>query len=857
MNKKLKLLSSALLLFGTIANAKVYDKTSYYVAYDANDPTQYVLVMPSVSKIYTHIAGHILPSDLKQIDEQFNSFPTYNNGEICFSALKSGSTGTDGANMIAGKCYDVKYFYIQKEVVTDGYAFMLYYKPDNRLYEGLAGKADTFKVVKDGDTVYASESITLEDYTNFVFDLNSSKVLIGDDVTENTTLDVTKAEILSGDITSDKTLTKDKLWKIDGLVKVRPGATLTIEPGTTIFGDNIGDDYIVVMKGAKIIADGTLDEPIIFTSEAALKDPTSAAPGQWGGLTILGGAPTNHANPHYEVDETDPDFAFGAANAGEGDPNDNSGIIRNVYVLNSGKTIGTDLEINGLSLAGVGAGTVVENVTVKNSSDDCIEIWGGTVNVKNAYLENCQDDSFDLDYGYVGHAKGILVKQVEPAHAGFEISSGGDNPMTKPVIENFVIEKVAYSDEGGIYIKDDTTAPTFINGTVKVDSTDVAIHTKKPATQAQLDTIAFKNVTLSPETFDGDAGEDIKTRWEANDAVDVSTAEKDVTSAVVLSGDITSDKTLTKDKLWKIDGLVKVRPGATLTIEPGTTIFGDNIGDDYIVVMKGAKIIADGTLDEPIIFTSEAALKDPTSAAPGQWGGLTILGGAPTNHANPHYEVDETDPDFAFGAANAGEGDLNDNSGIIRNVYVLNSGKTIGTDLEINGLSLAGVGAGTVVENVTVKNSSDDCIEIWGGTVNVKNAYLENCQDDSFDLDYGYVGHAKGILVKQVEPAHAGFEISSGGDNPMTKPVIENFVIEKVAYSDEGGIYIKDDTTAPTFINGTVKVDSTDVAIHTKKPATQAQLDTIAFKNVTLSPETFDGDAGEDIKTRWEANDAK
>jgi len=330
--------------------------------------------------------------------------------------------------------------------------------------------------------------------------------------------DVTKAEVLSGDITSNKTLTKDKLWKIDGLVKVKPGATLTIEPGTTIFGDNIGDDYIVVMKGAKIIADGTTSEPIIFTSEAALKDPASAAPGQWGGLTILGGAPTNHDNPRYEVDENDPDFAFGAAKAGEGDANDNSGIIRNVYLLNSGKTIGTDLEINGLSLAGVGAGTVVENVTVKNSSDDCIEIWGGTVNVKNAYLENCQDDSFDLDYGYVGHAKGIIVKQVEPAHAGFEISSGGDNPMTKPVIENFVIEKVAYSDEGGIYIKDDTTAPTFINGTVKVDSSDVAIHTKKPATQAQLDTIAFKNVTLSPETFDGKAGNDIKTRLEANKA---------------------------------------------------------------------------------------------------------------------------------------------------------------------------------------------------------------------------------------------------------------------------------------------------------------------------------------------------
>jgi len=184
-------LITVILLFATIANAKVYDKTSYYVAYDANDNTQYVLVMPSVSKIYTHVAGHILPSDLKQIDEQFISFPTYNNGEICFSALKSGVSGTYGANIMAGKCYEIKYFYIQKEPVPDGYAFMLYYKPLNRLYEGLAGKSETFKVVKDGDTVYASNSITSEDYTNFVFDLNSSKVLLGDDAIAATTTDTT------------------------------------------------------------------------------------------------------------------------------------------------------------------------------------------------------------------------------------------------------------------------------------------------------------------------------------------------------------------------------------------------------------------------------------------------------------------------------------------------------------------------------------------------------------------------------------------------------------------------------------------------------------------------------------------
>ncbi|GEM_PF-1243364 len=708
-------------------------------------------------------------------------------------------------------------------------------------------KAFSYDVDGDGKTDVLKDLTCQADLQNETVDFDLKNQ--GGNVTPAVTPEaIANAEILRGDITSDKTLTADKLWKIDGLVKVRPGATLTIEPGTIIFGDNIGDDYIVVMKGAKIIADGTIDKPIIFTSEAALKNPANAAAGQWGGVTILGNAPTNHKNPHYEVDENDPDFLFGGDN-----PNDNSGIIRNVYVLNSGKTIGTDVEINGLSLAGVGKGTIIENVTVKNSSDDCLEVWGGTVDMKNLALENCHDDSLDLDYGYNGYVKGVIVKQVDPAHAGFEISSGG-KPMTTATIENFVIKKVDGSDEGGIYIKDDTTAPTFINGVVEVAGDDVAVHTKKPASQDQINTISFKDVKLNPETFDGKAADAIKQRWQANDAkllsVPAVTPEA-IANAEILRGDITSDKTLTADKLWKIDGLVKVRPGATLTIEPGTIIFGDNIGDDYIVVMKGAKIIADGTIDKPIIFTSEAALKNPANAAAGQWGGVTILGNAPTNHKNPHYEVDENDPDFLFGGDNP-----NDNSGIIRNVYVLNSGKTIGTDVEINGLSLAGVGKGTIIENVTVKNSSDDCLEVWGGTVDMKNLALENCHDDSLDLDYGYNGYVKGVIVKQVDPAHAGFEISSGG-KPMTTATIENFVIKKVDGSDEGGIYIKDDTTAPTFINGVVEVAGDDVAVHTKKPASQDQINTISFKDVKLNPETFDGKAADAIKQRWQANDAK
>ena len=660
--------------------------------------------------------------------------------------------------------------------------------------------------------------------------------------------------VLEGDCTADVHLTKaDSPYEIKGLVKIKDGAEITIDKGVTLYGEE-GANYMVVTRGSKIMAEGTADEHIVFTSKEALDGGTPDI-GQWGGLTILGAAPTNHDDPHYEVDENDPDFAFGNPVAGEGDPNDSSGSLKYVDVLNSGKTVATDLEINGLSLAGVGAGTTVENIKVVNSSDDCVEIWGGTVNVSNLDLINCNDDSFDLDYGYVGHAKNITVTQVNPAHAGFEISSGGNNPMTGATITGFTINKVDGSDEGGIYIKDDTTAPIFQNGLVSVvnDGHGVIRAKKVPTADAKAQ-LAFNNVKLVGGNIVGDGAIDVQERYDANDADAVAS---DCLTGKVLEGDCTVSTILTKENgPYEIKGLVKVKDNAIMAIEAGTTLYGEE-GANYMVVTRGSKIMANGTADEHIVFTSKEAL-DGGIPDIGQWGGLTILGAAPTNHDDPHYEVDENDPDFAFGNAEAGKGDALNYSGILSYVDVLNSGKTVATDLEINGLSLAGVGASTMVNNITVTNSSDDCIEIWGGTVNVSHANLTNCNDDSFDLDYGYVGTAKDINVTQVNVAHAGFEISSGGNNPMTGARIDGFNITKVDGSDEGGIYIKDDTTAPIFLNGSVTtVNDAHGTIRAKKVLTAEAETQIAFKNVTLDPETFVGDGADQVKARWEANDAE
>jgi len=374
--------------------------------------------------------------------------------------------------------------------------------------------------------------------------------------------------------------------------------------------------------------------------------------------------------------------------------------------------------------------------------------------------------------------------------------------------------------------------------------------------------IALSVLTATLLTFTGCGSSEEGTTASATPKVETPTVKDSTTSTTPsttvapseLTGDITSDTILRASTQYRIKGLVKVKNGSTLTIEPGTVIYGEAKAD-FLVITKGSKIMAEGTSANPIIFTSKKALDDSSKADSGQWGGLTLLGEAPTNHDNPFYEVDESDADFAFGGNQAA-----DNSGILKYVQILNSGAEVATDQEINGLSLAGVGSGTTIDEIVVTNSGDDCVEIWGGTVNVSNISMTNCLDDSFDLDYGYVGTATNITVVQTEAAHAGFEISSGGTSPMTSPTIKNFTITKVAGSDEGGIYIKDDTTAPTFIDGTVTTTSVadaEGAIRAKKVMSANQKSTLAFKNVTLNADVkYFGAGASDAQDRHTANDA-
>ncbi|MEA3433685.1 MAG: right-handed parallel beta-helix repeat-containing protein [Campylobacterota bacterium] len=313
--------------------------------------------------------------------------------------------------------------------------------------------------------------------------------------------------ILSGNYSSDIKLTADKTWILDGLVVIKDGATLTIEAGTTIAGlAGTGDatSYMIIDKDAKIIAEGTESEPIIFTSSAVAVDSEEAAVGQWGGLTIIGNAGNAQVQP-YEVNT--------AFVAGQGQDTDNSGVLKHVKILNSGITMAEDKEINGLSFVGVGSGTVVENITVDNSDDDGVEIWGGTVNLTNVTITNCTDDHFDIDDGYSGTVKNLNITQTS-GNAAIEMSG-----ETSATFDGFTITQNVSAKEGGIYFKKDGIGGYFKNGTV-TDNNNAgdpagAIHSKGIADIAN---ISFENVTLNGTStdarFTGDSADEIETKFD-------------------------------------------------------------------------------------------------------------------------------------------------------------------------------------------------------------------------------------------------------------------------------------------------------------------------------------------------------
>ena len=239
-----------------------------------------------------------------------------------------------------------------------------------------------------------------------------------------------QTEVLSGAIGSNTTWTSDKVYELAGKVIVPEGIILNIEPGTIIKGRSGSGSLasaLIIARGGQIMAVGTAERPIIFTSVLDDIEPGELDGGNltelnnetWGGLIILGSAPISAGNGDTEaqIEGIPADEEYGRY--GGNDANDNSGILQYVSVRHGGALIGEGNEINGITLGGVGSGTTIDHIEVAATLDDGIEFFGGTVNVSNAIISYQGDDGVDIDQNYSGTVDNFVV-----IHGGDDTDEG-------------------------------------------------------------------------------------------------------------------------------------------------------------------------------------------------------------------------------------------------------------------------------------------------------------------------------------------------------------------------------------------------------------------------------------------------
>ncbi|OMQ12949.1 hypothetical protein [[Flexibacter] sp. ATCC 35103] len=198
-------------------------------------------------------------------------------------------------------------------------------------------------------------------------------------------------QILAGNIAENTKLLKRNVYILQGNVYVTNNAVLTIEPGTVIIGDAASKGTLVITKGAKIMAEGQETDPIVFTSNQSVKKA-----GDWGGLVILGDAPINKFGNagSYSMDLDPALTVYGGNNTVS-----SSGVLKYVRIEFAGKKVKGSDAFNGLTIAGAGNKTVLENVMVSYSGGDSFAFYGGDVNASQLVSYKSINDDFKFTQG--------------------------------------------------------------------------------------------------------------------------------------------------------------------------------------------------------------------------------------------------------------------------------------------------------------------------------------------------------------------------------------------------------------------------------------------------------------------------
>ncbi|MBP1223787.1 hypothetical protein [Flavobacterium sp. 1355] len=312
--------------------------------------------------------------------------------------------------------------------------------------------------------------------------------------------------IIAGIIDKDTKLLKRNTYQLVGVVYVTNNATLSIEPGTVIRGDDKSCGTLVITNGAKIIAEGLETDPIVFTSN---KEKTERKPGDWGGIIILGKAPINIlGGVHTLPFDLDPILNH----YGGQDAEDNSGILKYVRIEYAGRKLSALKELNGLSLAGIGRKTILNNIQISYSNDDSFECYGGDLNMSNLVSYRTTDDDFDFTQGaQINISNSIAVRHPFSSDVSgsrcFEVDSYDkiqntdmSKKMTKITASNITLVNLEENNQGlvreSLFIRENTFF-SLTNTIVSGFTPFVLLEGNVGNSNENLSKITFKNVVVN------------------------------------------------------------------------------------------------------------------------------------------------------------------------------------------------------------------------------------------------------------------------------------------------------------------------------------------------------------------------
>lgn len=184
------------------------------------------------------------------------------------------------------------------------------------------------------------------------------------------------------DIDHNKTLYANTVYRVEGCIRVLPGYTLEIEPGTIVMFEKASKASLIVERGAYIQINGTLSEPVTFVSD---QKSANRERGDWGGFYILGNAENNESGGIIELDEAECEIVGGGENNA-----DSSGVIQYLNVMFSEY---------GMTGVGVGNKTVIDHIYVSQSADKGIRLLGSDARIKYTIVKDVIGSGYEFDFG--------------------------------------------------------------------------------------------------------------------------------------------------------------------------------------------------------------------------------------------------------------------------------------------------------------------------------------------------------------------------------------------------------------------------------------------------------------------------